>query len=318
MEYLTLSQAKDTLLSEGLVVIPTETVYGLAGLATSKKAIHKIFQYKHRPSDNPLICHFSSINQIQEYVLPMHENILKLLEHFTPGPLTVLLPTLDNRLSPALCGQQVVGCRIPNDQKTRELIEIIGIPLAAPSANPSGMPSATTAQMAYEYFQEYPGGIIESDQSVIGLESTIIKYIDNTIFILREGAIGQKEIHQILPDIPVIIQTSNHTQTIPGAKYRHYSPNTPIYHRDTLHNITPQSAIITTKDTILPPIQKTTVVYIAESANPETIAHNLYQTLIAIDSLSVNQAYWYIPNLESESSIGKALKNRLSKVLIQN
>jgi L-threonylcarbamoyladenylate synthase len=316
MNYISLPEAVQFLLNEKLVIIPTETVYGLAGIATSPKAIKTIFEYKSRPQDNPLICHFYSISHIQEYTQPIPEPIRILLDTYSPGPLTVLLPIKDNRLFAAIRGQNTVACRIPQHPLTLQLIQEVHTPIAAPSANPSGLPSSTTAEMAYQYFQDKSGGILASDPSSIGLESTIIQYKDNRIHILREGAIGYTEIQNLLPNISIIRPTT-YTITIPGAKYRHYSPKTPIYYYPISQIIPNQSAIIITKNTILPPYPADTqIISIANSNNPTEIAHNLYQTLIQLDTLSVNQAYWYIPNIDLNSSIAKALMNRLSKIIL--
>lgn len=316
MEYVGLNQAYDYLMNHDLVAIPTETVYGLVGLATDQIAIDKIFTYKQRPADNPLICHFASIQQIRQYVTSIPKPIELLLENFSPGPLTVLLDLKDQRLSPATRGQACLACRIPANSLTLQLLEKIRIPLAAPSANPSGLPSATTAEMVFEYFQDYPGGILEFDQSEIGLESTILQYREGMIHILRRGAIGENEIKNVLPNVEVVSNQS-HTQTIPGAKYRHYSPQTIVYQCHNLSQVKANSVLITTKNTsIVDLVPNVPVIYVAKTNNPEEIARNLYQSLIQVDSLPVEQAYWYVPELDYTSSLGQALANRLSKILI--
>ncbi len=318
MQYMTpvtISGATVLLEQNELVVIPTETVYGLAGLATSEEAVNKIFSFKERPQDNPLICHFSSIEHIQKYTTEIPRIAHRLFEAFSPGPLTILLPVKDDQLQAATRGQAKVACRIPNNQDTLELIETVNVPLAAPSANPSGRPSSTTSKMAHDYFLDKPGGILQSTPSTIGLESTILDIENNIITILREGSIGVSEILSVLPKA-TIYTTAQSDNTIPGQKYRHYSPETPIRRLFTLSELPRSSTVITTRDHQEKFPSNTNLIYIASTNNIEEIAKNLYEVLISIDKQCCEQAYWYVPDLDMSSSLGQALHNRLSKVLI--
>lgn len=321
MQYVNSDEARSILLNNGLVIIPTETVYGLAGLATSYEAVQKIFEYKNRPADNPLICHFYSKDHIEEYVTSIPKHLEVLIDVFCPGPLTILLDAKDSSLSAAMRGQRKIGCRIPSNEITLDLIKTVGIPLAAPSANPSGMPSSTHIQMAFDYFRDLKGGVLVNEselnmKSEIGIESTIIEYKDDEVIILREGAIGVEEIRSVLPNLYVHVGTS--TKTVPGNKYRHYSPNAriiPIADLSKIPSNLKNYCIITTKDNskhVL--MQDVPRICIADNANEKAIAQKLYSTLIEVDNKSYTTAYWYIPELTINTSIGKALQNRLSKI----
>lgn len=313
MKLVNQTQAIELLTTNNLVIIPTETVYGLGGDATSKEAVEKIYKFKNRPADNPLICHFYSIDQIKEYIIELPRFALELFNMFSPGPLTILLEPKDNRLIHATRGQKFVGCRIPNNSETLSLIKKLNRPIAAPSANPSTKPSATNAEMALNYFKDLPGGVLESTPSTIGLESTIIKIENNTVFILREGSIGEREIRSN-PTIKNVVNLNKSKDVIPGQKYKHYSPSTDVVKLDDIEQLPPNSIVISTDH--IPSSQRTIV--ISNSYNPKEISKNLYKTLISLDELATDTVYFYIPELFSDtasSSLEKALRERLSKVL---
>jgi L-threonylcarbamoyladenylate synthase len=148
MKFLTISQAGNILKQGGIIAFPTETVYGLGAVASNGQAVEKIYKAKHRPADNPLICHFYSINQIKTYVKDMPEIVELLFKHFSPGPLSILLNLPENSpLAPATRGSDTVICRIPDHPLALELVKEVGEPLAAPSANTSGKMSGTTAEV---------------------------------------------------------------------------------------------------------------------------------------------------------------------------
>ena len=132
MHTVSVSEAVEILLRGELVIIPTETVYGLGADATNSAAVTKVYAYKNRPRDNPLICHFANVNQIEEYTAEIPNVARKLFTAFAPGPLTVLLPVKDNSLAATTRGQPKVGCRIPRNRHTLELITRLGRPIAAP------------------------------------------------------------------------------------------------------------------------------------------------------------------------------------------
>jgi L-threonylcarbamoyladenylate synthase len=330
MNTLSITDAIQTLLHEGIVAIPTETVYGLAARADSILAIEKIYTAKQRPRDNPLICHFDSLAMIQTYVPHIPESAAILLRAFTPGPLSVLvsLPP-DSPLLPATGGRDSVICRIPNHNLAREIITAVGVPLAAPSANTSGKVSPTTAQMVFEDIGNRIDGIVDGGPCMVGLESTIVDCRNESkVTILRPGSIGAIEIEQALqhtqthtnPSTPFLVheKPEQTSETTPGAKYRHYAPRTPIfsYDRKSIMNGQEAIAVIGTTEALeeerIP--GHATPFSLGSRTHMSDVAQKFYATLTDIDHGHFTRAY-IISTDWSEGSITTALKNRLEKVL---
>ena len=167
-----LNKALELLNSEDVVAIPTETVYGLAASAASTKAVEKVFKIKGRPSFNPIISHYSSLDEIFKDVI-YDERVIKLTESFWPGPLTIILnKTKNSRISEIVCaGLNTAGVRIPRHPFTLELLRQFAAPVAAPSANPSGRLSPSSAAHVAKLFQDYETG----ESAEIGVSSTFYK-----------------------------------------------------------------------------------------------------------------------------------------------
>ena len=227
---LSFEQTVQYLKNDKIVAIPTETVYGLAGVATSSLAIKKIYQAKNRPNDNPLICHFADLAQIKQYVENIPKAALEILNQFpNGGPFSLLLKLpVNSPLKTATCGLETVICRIPDHQLARKIIKAVGQPIAAPSANTSGKLSPTSAEMVEKDLGEKIDGIINGGNCKIGLESTILDLnTDGEIKILRPGGLTMNAIKNIFGEDYEIKVINKETST-PGAKYRHYSPNSRI------------------------------------------------------------------------------------------
>ncbi|RKJ03754.1 threonylcarbamoyl-AMP synthase, partial [Butyricicoccus sp. 1XD8-22] len=169
------SQAVD-LLNEGEVVaFPTETVYGLGAVATNDQAVKKIFKAKGRPSDNPLIVHIGTIDEVSHYIEYIPENARKCMDAFWPGPLTIVMKAKDNILAPSVtAGLETVGLRMPSHPVALKLLQTLKKPVAAPSANRSGKPSPTKAQHVEEDLQGIIPLILDGGTTGIGLESTVL------------------------------------------------------------------------------------------------------------------------------------------------
>lgn len=222
-------------LHEGIypVAFPTETVYGLGADATNSSAVRGIYKAKQRPSDNPLIVHFSSVLQIEQFLnSPLPTIYLPLVSRFWPGPLTIILPNPpDSRLAPEVtAGLETFGARIPNSAIARRLIEVSGLPIAAPSANLSTRPSPTTAHHVYDDLQGRIELILDGGPCAIGLESTVVDGLgEDGPSILRPGAVSLSQIRQSAGWEKVKIAYGDAVQGVttpraPGMKYRHYSP----------------------------------------------------------------------------------------------
>lgn len=210
----------------GIVVFPTETVYGIGASSTNPEACQRIYQIKNRPLDNPLIAHFDSLEQIEKYCY-LPDFAIQLLKRFSPGPLTLVLrKKVDSIFT---LGLDTLAVRIPAHEGCLNLIRAAGVPVSAPSANPSGKPSFTRERDVLSYFMGKVDGILKSTEPVIGIESTVIDLTREVPVLLRPGEISKKDLLDVLPRL-VGLQDWN-TETIvrsPGMKYRHYSPDAKV------------------------------------------------------------------------------------------
>ena len=226
-----ISEAAEILKGGGLVAFPTETVYGLGGNGLDKEAAKKIYAAKGRPSDNPLILHVSSIEEVYPLVKALPEKAKKLMEAFWPGPLTLVLPKSDLVPKESTGGLETVALRSPENALTLELIRVCGFPIAGPSANLSGRPSPTEASHVFEDLGGRIEGILEDGAVGIGVESTIVDLSENCPTLLRPGAITIEDLEEVLGEKVAIDPTllgksmaEGFTPKAPGMKYRHYAP----------------------------------------------------------------------------------------------
>ena len=226
-----ISEAAEILKQGGLVAFPTETVYGLGGNGLDKEAAKKIYAAKGRPSDNPLILHVSSIEEVYPLVKALPEKAKKLMEAFWPGPLTLVLPKSDLVPKESTGGLETVALRSPENALTLSLIRACGFPIAGPSANLSGRPSPTEASHVFEDLGGRIEGILEDGAVGIGVESTIVDLSEDCPTLLRPGAITIEDLEEVLGEKIAIDPTllgksmaEGFTPKAPGMKYRHYAP----------------------------------------------------------------------------------------------
>ena len=213
------------------VVFPTETVYGLGANALDPEAAKKIYEAKGRPSDNPLIVHISKKEDVDFLAGNISQDSKLLMEAFWPGPLTLILDKSDNVPIETTGGLMTVAIRMPSNPIARKLIDLAGVSIAAPSANISGRPSITSSKYLVEELCERVDAIIISEDSEIGLESTVIDMTASTPVILRPGKIGKTEIEKILNkeiELDPSLKDENAAPKSPGMKYKHYSPNATV------------------------------------------------------------------------------------------
>lgn len=215
------------LLRDGkLIAFPTETVYGLGANAWNESAIADLYAAKGRPSDNPLIVHVGSMDQIRAVARHVPETALRLIHRFWPGPLTLVLPKHRDLSSRVTGGLDSVGIRIPKHPTALALLQSAGVPVVAPSANRSGRPSATTWQSVVEDLHGRIDGVIMDAQTTIGLESTVVDLTQSHPVILRAGAISLEAVQSVVPE--TIEATSGADAQIlrrsPGTRHPHYQP----------------------------------------------------------------------------------------------
>ena len=220
-----LLEAKKILEKEELVAIPTETVYGLAGNIYSEKAIKKIFQTKERPLFNPLIVHIASTDKLKEIVSEIPKKAQQLADAFWPGSLTLVLKKNAHIPDSITAGKDTVAVRVPNHELTLRLLQILDFPLAAPSANPFGSISPTTAEHVADYFPNDLEMVLQGGNCTNGIESTIIGFENNNPVLYRLGSISVEEIEAVIG--PVQIKNKKESSPdAPGMLSRHYAPKT--------------------------------------------------------------------------------------------
>ncbi|MBR0302398.1 MAG: threonylcarbamoyl-AMP synthase [Clostridia bacterium] len=212
----------------GLVAFPTETVYGLGVDANSGASVAKVFEAKGRPSDNPLIVHVAYPDDA-ERVAVTNETYYALAERFMPGPLTVILPKRDSVPDEVTAGLDTVGVRCPSHFAAHALILAAGVPVAAPSANLSGLPSPTTGEHVMRDMDGRIDAVIDAGECDIGVESTVIALRGNTAEILRPGGVTREDLLEVLDEVtvsPAVCDPSaaGDRPASPGMKYKHYAP----------------------------------------------------------------------------------------------
>ena len=193
-------EAAEIIKTGGLVAVPTETVYGLAGNGLDEEAVKQIYEVKGRPQVKPLSLMVPGAEAMDRYCEDVPQGARLLAERFWPGPLTIVLKAKDFIPSIVLAGGDTVGLRCPDHPMTLELLKKAGVPFAAPSANPSGEESPKTAQKVWDYFSGRIEGIIDGGECGIGRESTIISMAQKPYKILRQGALAEKEIASALTE----------------------------------------------------------------------------------------------------------------------
>ncbi len=229
-----IKEAADILAKGGLVAFPTETVYGLGADALNKEAVGKVYAAKGRPSDNPMIVHIASKDDILKLSTKLSTDMKKLMDNFWPGPMTMIVERKELIPDVTTGGLNTVGIRMPSDETARKLIELSGCPVAAPSANLSGKPSPTTAQHVIDDLDGRVDCIICGKDCEVGIESTVIDMTGETPMILRPGIITKADIESVLGKEILLDPTLNKRPDrfnneefkpkAPGMKYKHYAP----------------------------------------------------------------------------------------------
>jgi len=221
-------QAGEIVAGGGLVVFPTETVYGLGASAVDPLAVQRVFQAKNRPTDNPLIVHFADRMEVCRLLPPDGEDLLPLIENLMPGPLTLVVPAPSWAPPVVTGGLDSLAVRVPDHDVARRVIDAAGVPVAAPSANRSGRPSPTTFLMARHEMEGIVNAIVDGGACRVGIESTVVDVRRSGVLtILRPGKITSQDIARYCERT---IQThSEESHRSPGTRYRHYNPGIPVY-----------------------------------------------------------------------------------------
>ena len=327
---LNISRAAECIRSGGLVVFPTETVYGLGGDGTAWTAAEKIYAAKGRPADNPLIIHIAEPADAEHYAVtsPLY---YRLAEAFMPGPLTVVLKARDTVPGTVTAGLDTVAVRCPAHPIANALIKAAGVPIAAPSANLSGSPSPTSALHVLEDMDGRVDMILDGGESTIGLESTIVKpEEDGSLTLLRPGAITPEDLKVVADRVNIadaVLGALKKGQPVlsPGMKYKHYAPQTPffLYEGDREAEVAfvgdlPKSAAIFTYDEDIEKFSHITgaqLIPIGPRREPAVLAHRLFYLLRDADKHGYSALYAPLPD---PKGLGLALYNRMIRAAAHN
>ncbi|NHQ59281.1 threonylcarbamoyl-AMP synthase [Chlorobium sp. BLA1] len=296
------------ILNSGCVVaFPTETVYGLGACICHPEAIGKIFQAKGRPGDNPLIVHIYNLKQLYDVASEINESAEKLIERFFPGPLTLVLKKKQSVPDIVTAGLDTVGVRCPANPVAREFLRLACGPVAAPSANISGLPSSTSWQSVFNDLDGRISCILKGEESPIGLESTIVDCSGPSPVLLRAGAITFEALQKVVPGITLNTGTGKESRPkSPGLKYLHYAPKASIVLCTPLDPITaaPDSAYIG----IAPPPEGVRVA--RHCISPEEYGRELFRFFRLCDAEGIRVIYCELPSPEG---LGRAIRDRLTR-----
>ena len=314
-----LKPAAEIIKRGGIVAFPTETVYGLGGNALDPDAARKIYEAKGRPSYNPLIVHLSSYENAGIYAHTTKE-FYDIAEAFMPGPITVILKKRQFIPDSVTGGLDSVGIRVPANQIARELIELSGVPIAAPSANLSGKPSPTCFEHVYNDLNGRVDAIIDGGRCDFGVESTIIKIDDKQMKLLRPGAVTLEMLSLFSDNIYVdkaVTERFDGVPLAPGMKYRHYAPERPLIVLDGTDDevyhflIDKQNCAVICFDNDVKHIKAKNVISCGPSDDSLVQARMLFECLRAVDKIeNIDTIYARMP---SKVGIGLAVFNRLIK-----
>ncbi|MBI5273514.1 MAG: threonylcarbamoyl-AMP synthase [Chlamydiales bacterium] len=303
---ISINEAKRLLLDGKNIAVPTETVYGLAGLVSKHNAIENIYLLKKRPKKNPLIVHVANYHQVQALVKALDPEVKKLMSIFWPGPLTFILLAKES-ISPIITGGLLtIGIRMPKHPELLELIEKTG-PLAAPSANLSGRPSATLAShIETDFGKDFP--IMEGDPPSIGVESTIIGFIDHKWKIFRLGAISKEELEEKI-NKKVTISAA---PICPGSMYKHYSPKAILLSKQ--EDLPRADALVGYFNRYYP--SHLPFFSLGRDDNPKEITRNLFNTLRQLDEHNILTAWVDIdlPSTDAYATIIERLKRAMDTI----
>ncbi|MBQ8393857.1 MAG: threonylcarbamoyl-AMP synthase [Clostridia bacterium] len=228
-----LRRAAELICRGSLVGIPTETVYGLGANAFDKDACLDIFKAKGRPADNPLIVHIAEPEDAEK-IAYTNSLYYKLAERFMPGPLTVIMPKREIIPDSVTAGLDTVAIRCPKNKVANQLIRLSGVPIAAPSANRSGMPSPTSASHVFKDMDGIIPMILDGGECEVGVESTVISITEDSIILLRPGQVTLEMLKEICDNVTVSSAVTEELKPgekalSPGMKYKHYAPRADLY-----------------------------------------------------------------------------------------
>jgi len=319
-DFENIREAARILREGGLVAIPTETVYGLAADALNPESVKQIFVAKGRPQDNPLIVHISQVCELLPLVERVPEKAQLLMEHFWPGPLTMIFPKSGKVPLTTTGGLDTVAVRMPSHPVAQAIIREAGVPLAAPSANLSGSPSTTSAQHCIDDLTGRVDAIVASGDCEVGLESTVISMVCDPPRILRPGAVTKEQMEAVIGPVELDRAVTAQLEegavaASPGMKYKHYSPKAKVVIVEGEFEPFAQFLDSRTEEGVYglvfqgegEKLSKPCLEF-GDSHDPAQQAHWLFAALRQMDELGARVVYVRCP---SKAGVGLAVYNRL-------
>ena len=318
-----ITAAADILRQGGLVAIPTETVYGLGANALDEAAVHKIFEAKGRPQDNPLIIHVPGPQWLPRYCEDVPPLAYTLARKFWPGPLTMILKRKKVVPDATTAGLDTVGVRCPDHQVTLAIIREAGVPIAAPSANTSGRPSCTCAADCLEDMEGKIDAVVDGGPCQVGVESTIVDLTCDPPRLLRPGGMPLEALEEVVGPLTVDKAVTEPLKDgeqpkAPGMKYRHYAPKAPVTvvtgpaeaSARTIEQLAKPGDGVICFDEFAGRFDQQTVECLGPSRDKRIQAQRVFDALRAFDSKDVQQIYAQCPDSQG---LGLAIGNRLKK-----
>lgn len=308
-----IGHAADLLREGQLVGIPTETVYGLAAHALMSSAVLDIFRVKGRPAFDPLIVHVGQKHSIGEYAMAIPDEALALADRFWPGPLTLVLKKATCIPDEVSSGLDSVGLRMPDHPLTLALLKQTGFPIAAPSANPFGYISPTTAQHVYDQLMGRIPYILDGGPCRVGVESTIVGFEEEGPVVYRLGGLTLEDVRKVIPSVRVSIHSSSDPRA-PGMLKSHYAPRIPLFLGD-LESMLAEHAgkrigVLAFSKHHAPSVPVGALQILSVTGNVNEAASRLFGALRLLDSSNVDIV---LAEPVPEEGLGRAINDRLRR-----
>lgn len=306
-----LQRAAATLQAGGLVAIPTETVYGLAANALNPQAVAKIFAAKERPFFDPLIVHLAEESWWPRVVSDFPTVARKLAAKFWPGPLTMILPKAAAVPELVTSGLMTVGVRVPDHPLTQKLLRLADLPVAAPSANPFGRLSPTTADHVRQQLGSRIDMVLDGGPCRVGVESTIVQIQDDIVTLLRPGGVPLEEIEALVGQVRRPELPSQKSPVAPGMLDSHYAPRTPLRIVDRFPAIPPSARTgLLSLSTTDAASSFTMIEVLSQQSDLLEAAANFFQALHRLDQARLDVI---LVTPFPDAGLGRALNDRLRR-----
>jgi L-threonylcarbamoyladenylate synthase len=302
-------EAANVLRANQVIAIPTETVYGLAANGLCIPAVSEIFRVKQRPTSNPLILHFAHLDDATPYIQEFNQELKRLYDLFSPGPITYLVPKTEKVPVQITSGSALVAVRFPSHPIFSALLQAIDFPVAAPSANKYGSVSPTRAEEVFTQLNHEIPLILDGGACQYGLESTIVGMDEDRAVVYRLGSIDLDELSTALGYIPAVKNQAEHAPLAPGMVKYHYATHTPLHY--ITQDLKPEENIgYIFMHSIPEDFPKAQCLVLSTTGDLKEVARNLYHALITMDERGFHSIYIEKPRSEG---LGLTILDRLQR-----